>query len=160
MRAVMAKLRRNRGGDFSRLNRRRPTRSSMSKDEAAVAIQKSETSNLFIDFIRALMIVNRVVWRVTKGYRGYSVRKEYGCAPNKAKRFQCCTIEEEAANTIQYFWRKWKGKSLFQQLLLYRADKQHQLTYFCQQVSTFQPIRFASNVWGGSPPKKIKKYCV
>lgn len=56
----MAKLRRNRGGDFSRLNRRRPTRSSMSKDEAAVAIQKSETSNLFIDFIRAL-IVNRVV---------------------------------------------------------------------------------------------------
>ena len=69
-----------------------------------------------------------------KGYRGYSVRKEYGCAPNKAKRFQCNTIQEEAANTIQYFWRKWKGRSLFQQLLFYRADKQQQLTYFCQQV--------------------------
>ena len=81
------------------------------------------------------------VW-LTEGYRGYSVRKEYGCGPNKPKRFQCSTIQEEAANTIQYFWRKWKGKSLFQQLLFYRADKQQQLTYFCQQVRTFTFRRF------------------
>jgi hypothetical protein len=69
-----------------------------------------------------------------EGYRGYSVRKEYGCAPGKNKRFQCVTIQEEAANTIQYFWRKWKGKTIYQQLLLYRAAKQQELTYFCQQV--------------------------
>lgn len=45
MRAVMAKLRRKRGVDFGSSNRRRPARrsaASMSKDEAAVAIQKSE----------------------------------------------------------------------------------------------------------------------
>jgi len=69
-----------------------------------------------------------------EGYRGYSVRKEYGCAPDKPKRFKCVTIQEEAANTIQYFWRKWKGKTIYQQLLLYRAAKQQELTYFCQQV--------------------------
>ncbi len=88
---------------------------------------------------------------MTEGYRGYSVRKEYGCAPNKPKRFQCSTIQEEAANTIQYFWRKWKGKSLFQQLLLYRADKQQQLTYFCQQVRTFTFQQFDPlEISGGS----------
>ena len=42
--------------------------------------------------------------------------------------------KKEAAKTIQYFWRKWKSKSLFQQLMLYRAEKQQQLVYFCQQV--------------------------
>ena len=44
--------------------------------------------------------------------------------------------KKEAAKTIQYFWRKWKSKSLFQQLMLYRAEKQQQLVYFCQQVKT------------------------
>lgn len=66
------------------------------------------------------------------------MRKEYGVGPGKEKRFNCKTIEEEAANTIQYFWRKWKGKSLYQQLLLYRADKTQKLNYFCQQVSTLK----------------------
>lgn len=44
MRAVMAKLKKKRGGDIGRPARRRTSRpgSAMSKDEAAVAIQKSE----------------------------------------------------------------------------------------------------------------------
>ncbi|KAI9561650.1 hypothetical protein GHT06_012610 [Daphnia sinensis] len=113
MRAVMVKLKKKQGGSSRPAQRRQPIRTAndMSKDEAALAIQKS--------------------------YRGYSVRKEYGCAPGKPKRFQCVTIQEEAANTIQYFWRKWKGKSIYQQLLLYRAAKQQDLTYFCQQVHIY-----------------------
>ena len=76
--------------------------------------------------------------KTNEGYRGYAVRKEYGVGPGKERRFNCKTIEEEAANTIQYFWRKWKGKTLYQQLLLYRADKTQKLNYFCQQVNTLK----------------------
>ena len=146
----MAKLKKKRGGDFGRQRRRSRTAADMTKDEAALAIQKSKNSTIekkrpSLALFRLCQVTKSLfvcpVW-LTEGYRGYSVRKEYGCGPNKPKRFQCSTIQEEAANTIQYFWRKWKGKSLFQQLLFYRADKQQQLTYFCQQVRTFTFRRF------------------
>lgn len=51
MRAVMAKLKRKRGGDFGRQRRRSRTAADMTKDEAALAIQKSENST--IEKIRA-----------------------------------------------------------------------------------------------------------
>lgn len=46
------------------------------------------------------------------------------------------TIEAEAARYVQYYFRKWKMRTLFQQLQIYRADKQQHLVYFSQQVRT------------------------
>ena len=46
MRAVMAKLKKKRGGDFGRQRRRSRTAADMTKDEAALAIQKSENSTI------------------------------------------------------------------------------------------------------------------
>jgi hypothetical protein len=148
MRAVMVKLKKKRGIDVNSVKRRRPIRtaSDMTKDEAALAIQKSEKRYFLLGdlIVEVTISLSLFVTRMLEGYRGYSVRKEYGCAPGKPKRFECVTIQEEAANTIQYFYRKWKGKTIYQQLLLYRAAKQQELTYFCQQVSTDIPlIRFA-----------------
>lgn len=152
MRAVMAKIRRKRGGNFGRSRRRgSKTAADMTKDEAALAIQKSKDFKFKMGetplrYFSLRKSNHSVISTTILGYRGYSVRKEYGLAPNKPRRFQCSTIQEEAAHTIQYFWRKWKGKSLFQQLLLYRAEKQQTLTYFCQQVkeilhsSKFDPL--------------------
>jgi len=45
--------------------------------------------------------------------------------------------EKEAAQIIQYYWKKWKKNSVFQQLLFCRAEKQQQLTYFCQQIHIY-----------------------
>ena len=72
-------------------------------------------------------------------YRGYAVRRE-----SRAKRdYSGPDGSKEAAKVIQYFWKKWKTKSMFQQLMLYRADKQQQLVYFCQQVNgTFPTPRY------------------
>ncbi|XP_069979488.1 neither inactivation nor afterpotential protein C [Penaeus vannamei] len=47
------------------------------------------------------------------------------------------TIEAEAARYVQYYFRKWKTRTLFQQLQLYRAEKQQQLVYFSQQVHLY-----------------------
>ena len=44
------------------------------------------------------------------------------------------TIEGEAARYVQYYFRKWKMRTVFQALTIYRADKQQQLVYFSQQV--------------------------
>ena len=46
MRAVMAKLKKKRGGDFGRQRRRSRTAADMTKDEAALAIQKSKNSTI------------------------------------------------------------------------------------------------------------------
>ena len=139
MRAVMAKLRKKRGITGPQRSRRSSTTSNMSRDDAAVAIQKSIWFNVNdLEFF----VVKRKPFVNCIDYRGYSVRKSSvtSNSSNGPKRHKCAPIREEAANTIQYYWRKWKGKTLFQQLLLYRAEKQQHLTYFCQQVSSNNDI--------------------
>ena len=80
-------------------------------------------------------------------FRGFKARKEMGIQkkngkedPSKAKKVapkrKEPMTEKEAARIIQYYWKKWKKNSVFQQLLFCRAEKQQQLTYFCQQVHT------------------------
>jgi myosin-3 len=36
---------------------------------------------------------------------------------------------------MQKYYRRWKSKTIFQVLLMYRAAKQQDLVYFSQQVS-------------------------
>ena len=62
--------------------------------------------------------------------------KEEATKKNEVKKKEPMT-EKEAARIIQFYWKKWKKNSLFQQLLFCRAEKQQQLMYFCQQVSIF-----------------------
>jgi len=47
------------------------------------------------------------------------------------------TIEGEACRIVQYYFRKWKLRTLFQALQIYRADKIQQLVYFSQQVHLY-----------------------
>ncbi|XP_071531793.1 neither inactivation nor afterpotential protein C isoform X5 [Panulirus ornatus] len=90
-----------------------PTR-EMTKDEAATKIQSN--------------------------FRGYKARQENPEVANKIKqreRFGEQTIEAEAARYVQYYFRKWKMRTMFQQLQIYRADKQQHLVYFSQQVHLY-----------------------
>jgi len=90
---------------------------------------------------------NEAATIIQTNFRGYLARKEMGIdkkskdkagikndAGNKKK---VPLTEKEAARIIQYYWKKWKKNSVYQQLLFIRADKQQQLTYFCQQVHVF-----------------------
>nr|XP_045621607.1 neither inactivation nor afterpotential protein C-like isoform X2 [Procambarus clarkii] len=52
-------------------------------------------------------------------------------------RFGEGTIQAEAARYVQFYFRKWKMRTLFQQLQVYRAAKQQQLVYFSQQVHLY-----------------------
>ncbi|KAK3877220.1 hypothetical protein Pcinc_018021, partial [Petrolisthes cinctipes] len=73
-------------------------------------------------------------------YRGFKARKENPEIAEKIKsreKFGEATLEGEAARYVQYYFRKWKMRTLFQQLNIYRADKQQQLVYFSQQVHLY-----------------------
>ena len=43
---------------------------------------------------------------------------------------------EKCAVLIQKVYRMWRAKTLYQQLMLYKAQKETQLIYFGQQVKT------------------------
>ncbi|XP_049948905.1 neither inactivation nor afterpotential protein C isoform X1 [Schistocerca serialis cubense] len=81
---------------------------AMSQEEAAVVIQKQ--------------------------FRGYQVRKQMG---QKEKSKAADKLQEETALFIRQYCRKWKAKSMFQVLLLYRAAKHQDLVYFSQQVHLY-----------------------
>ncbi|XP_071531790.1 neither inactivation nor afterpotential protein C isoform X2 [Panulirus ornatus] len=77
---------------------------------------------------------------VQDNFRGYKARQENPEVANKIKqreRFGEQTIEAEAARYVQYYFRKWKMRTMFQQLQIYRADKQQHLVYFSQQVHLY-----------------------
>lgn len=73
-------------------------------------------------------------------FRGFKSRQEN---PEIAKqirdrrRYGEATVEGEAARYVQHYFRRWKMRTMFQQLQIYRADKQQQLVYFSQQVHLY-----------------------
>ena len=71
------------------------------------------------------------VWTGNKGRSGGDEAKNI----SNRSRFNESTVEGEAARIVQYYYKRWKLHSLFQQLILYRAEKMKQLVYFSQQVT-------------------------
>lgn len=63
-------------------------------------------------------------------FRGFKVRQKYGPLLNE-KTGQIDTI---TAKFVQAFAKKWKKKSIFQVLLLYRAAKYQDFVNLTQQV--------------------------
>jgi len=133
LRAVMAKLHKKRGilkPGAKGASKPAKKAADMSEEQAATAIQSN--------------------------FRGFKARKEMGIQkkngkedPSKAKKVapkrKEPMTEKEAARIIQYYWKKWKKNSVFQQLLFCRAEKQQQLTYFCQQIHIYNQ-EYAGNV--------------
>ncbi|CAH0394342.1 unnamed protein product [Bemisia tabaci] len=68
---------------------------------------------------------------IQKKYRGYQVRKQYGPLIAGDK------MEAETIQFIRHYYYKWKAKTMFQVLLLYRAAKHQDLIYFGQQVHLY-----------------------
>ncbi|KAG7169893.1 Neither inactivation nor afterpotential protein C-like [Homarus americanus] len=76
----------------------------------------------------------------TENFRGYKVRQENPEIANKIRerqKFGEKTLEAEAARYVQHYFRRWKMRTLFQQLQIYRADKTQHLVYFSQQVHLY-----------------------
>lgn len=118
MRAYMQRKKKKAGllGPDAKKEEKKSPKRQMTKDEAAVKIQSS--------------------------YRGFKVRQSTPDIRVSGKiksreKFGEDTIEAEAARYVQYYFRKWKTRTLFQQLQLYRAEKQQQLVYFSQQVHLY-----------------------
>ncbi|XP_066969641.1 neither inactivation nor afterpotential protein C [Macrobrachium rosenbergii] len=113
MRAYMQRKKKAKDYIKEKKKKKGPTR-EMTQDEAAVKIQSN--------------------------FRGFKARQEHPEIAEKIKnreKFGEATIEGEAARYVQYYFRKWKMRTLFQQLQIYRADKQQQLIYFSQQVHLY-----------------------
>ncbi|KAL1458693.1 hypothetical protein WDU94_008823 [Cyamophila willieti] len=70
--------------------------------------------------------------KIQKQYRGYRVRKDYALDGKKYK-----TLDQKTIQFMTTWGKKWKAKSMFQVLLLYRAQRLQDLTYFCQQVHIY-----------------------
>ncbi|XP_047740361.1 uncharacterized protein LOC108664714 [Hyalella azteca] len=71
-------------------------------------------------------------------------------------RFNEATVEGEAARIVQLYFRRWKMRTLFQTLQIYRCDKMKQLVYFCQQVHLFNQ-ECQARVCCLSPPVLLSK---
>ncbi|XP_046675327.1 neither inactivation nor afterpotential protein C isoform X3 [Homalodisca vitripennis] len=90
-------------------NSRPPKKASeMSQDEAALVIQTQ--------------------------FRGYKARKEYGPRIGSGQGEQ---LSKDVALVMKQYCRKWKAKSLFQVLLMYRAAKHQETVYMSQQVHLY-----------------------
>lgn len=74
-------------------------------------------------------------------YRGHLVRKELG----PLVKTTTGKLDEESTLFMRRWYKKWKAKTIFQVLLMYRAAKHQELVYFCQQAHLFN-INFISNL--------------
>merc|ERR1739842_292705 len=100
------------------LKEKAPLKRQMTKDEAATKIQAN---------VRGHLDRQKTLENHPDHAEKIKNRTKYG--EN--------TIEGEAGRIIQYYFRKWKLRSLFQALQIYRADKIQQLVYFSQQVHLY-----------------------
>ncbi|CAG0883853.1 unnamed protein product [Darwinula stevensoni] len=71
--------------------------------------------------------------RVQRLYRGYLARKRNP----KGAQLEVGENEDKMTSTIHHYWRKWRARTIFQQLQRYRAAKMEQLIYFSQQVHLY-----------------------
>lgn len=68
-------------------------------------------------------------------FRGFKVRQKYGPLLNT----KTGNIDVETSNFIKPFAKRWKIKSIFQVLLLYRAARYQDFVNLTQQVGTSLP---------------------
>nr|CAD7456020.1 unnamed protein product [Timema tahoe] len=68
---------------------------------------------------------------IQKHYRGYQTRKHYG----PLLKASSDKMDTETASFMRPFYKKWKAKSIFQVLLMYRSARFQDLVYFSQQIS-------------------------
>jgi myosin III len=76
---------------------------------------------------------DKAALQIQSAYRGFKARKEYGpllCAKTGK-------IDIQTAVFINPYAKRWKSKSLFQVLLLYRAARYQDLVNFSQQIHFF-----------------------
>lgn len=67
---------------------------------------------------------------IQKQYRGYRVRKQIG--PLSRRKPNIDTME-----FVRDYYRRWKARTIFQVLLMYRSARQQDLVYFSQQVHLY-----------------------
>ncbi|XP_014249774.1 neither inactivation nor afterpotential protein C isoform X2 [Cimex lectularius] len=70
---------------------------------------------------------------IQKNMKGFLVRKKFRPLLNTSTG----KLDPEVAEFIRVYFKKWKSKSIYQTLLLYRAAKHHDVVYFCQQVHLY-----------------------
>ncbi|KAM7350914.1 STKc_myosinIII_N_like and MYSc_Myo21 domain-containing protein ninaC isoform 1-T2 [Cochliomyia hominivorax] len=71
--------------------------------------------------------------KIQKAYRGFRERQRYPPLVNE----KTGRLNEETAEFIRHYVRKWREKSLFQVLLHYRAVKFQDFVNLCQQVHIY-----------------------
>ncbi|XP_037816478.1 neither inactivation nor afterpotential protein C [Lucilia sericata] len=71
--------------------------------------------------------------KIQKAYRGFRERQRYAPLVNE----KTGQINQETAEFIRHYVRKWREKSLFQVLLHYRAVKFQDFVNLCQQVHIY-----------------------
>ncbi|XP_052127874.1 neither inactivation nor afterpotential protein C-like [Frankliniella occidentalis] len=81
---------------------------------------------------------NEAATVIQRNFRGYKVRKEYGPLVSAGGK-----LDVETAHFIRHYCHKWKAKSMYQVLLLYRAKRYQDFVYFGQQVHMYNQ----SMVW-------------
>nr|CAD7406467.1 unnamed protein product [Timema poppensis] len=102
---------------------------------------------------------------IQKHYRGYQTRKHYG----PLLKASSGKMNTATASFMRPFCKKWKAKSIFQVLLMYRSARYQDLVYFSQQVkkeSGFKlrtvviagPTRLARGIMGVKGKRKDLRY--
>ncbi|KAK3082812.1 hypothetical protein FSP39_006063 [Pinctada imbricata] len=130
---------------------------------SAIAIQKALRGFLVRKKIKPELNKRReAALRIQAGVRGYMVRKQQRESRMEEKKLEKGAIalqrafrsyraqmvakklheekklsSDHAAALIQSYYRMWKTKSVYQQLQLYRAQRETQLIYFSQQVELY-----------------------
>ncbi|KAF6215406.1 hypothetical protein GE061_010158 [Apolygus lucorum] len=69
---------------------------------------------------------------IQRHIKGYCVRRKYGPLTTSTGK-----LDNATAMFIREYFKRWKTKSMFQVLLLYRAQKHQDLIYFSQQVHLY-----------------------
>nr|CAD7199738.1 unnamed protein product [Timema douglasi] len=75
----------------------------------------------------------KIFFQALKHYRGYQTRKHYG----PLLKASSDKMNTATASFMRPFCKKWKAKSIFQVLLMYRSARYQDLVYFSQQVHLY-----------------------
>lgn len=73
-------------------------------------------------------------------FRGYRARRKYGPLLTSSG-----VIDQNTCQFIRTYAKKWKAKSIFQVLLLYRASKYQDLVNLTQQVCSIDTEMIINN---------------
>ncbi|KDR20620.1 Neither inactivation nor afterpotential protein C [Zootermopsis nevadensis] len=87
------------------------------------SVQQSSKSSSELTEEKASIIIQ-------KQFRGYCVRKQLGSVTKRK-------LDVNTMKFILEYYRRWKAKTIFQVLLIYRAARQQDLVYLSQQIHLY-----------------------